>query len=136
MFYICKEKLEDKYANDKNYRKVRDHCHYTGECRGAANSIFILKYNIKKFLHFFHTGSIYVYHFIIKELTEEFEGQVNCLGENTEKYIIFLVPVEKEVTRIDKKEIVHYGAKYMLYLSINLIHSWMSFSKQKKWLRK
>ena len=102
MLYICKEKLEDKYANDKNYRKVREHCHYAGEYRGAANSIFILKYNIKKFLHFFHIGSIYVYHFIIKELTEEFEGQVNCLGENTEKYIIFLGPVEKEVTRIDK----------------------------------
>ena len=28
--YICKEKLENKYLKDKKYRKVRDHCHYTG----------------------------------------------------------------------------------------------------------
>ena len=25
-----------------------------------------------------------------------------CLGQNTEKYITFRVPIEKEVTRIDK----------------------------------
>ena len=31
MFYICKEKLENKYLKDKKHRKVRDHCHYTGE---------------------------------------------------------------------------------------------------------
>ena len=29
--YICKEKSENKYLKDKKYRKVRDHCHYTGE---------------------------------------------------------------------------------------------------------
>ena len=28
--------------------------------------------------------------------------RVTCFGENTEKYINFTVPVEKEVTRIDK----------------------------------
>ena len=32
---------------------------------------------------------------------EEFEGQLNCLGENTEKYITFLVPIQKEVMRIE-----------------------------------
>ena len=37
----------------------------------------------------FHNGSTYVYHFIIKELAEEFEGPFECLGENTEKYITF-----------------------------------------------
>ena len=29
--YFCKEKFENKYLKDKKYRKVRDHCHYTGE---------------------------------------------------------------------------------------------------------
>ena len=28
--YICKEKIENKHVQDKKYRKVRDHCHYTG----------------------------------------------------------------------------------------------------------
>ena len=50
----------------------------------------------------FHNGSNYDYHFIIKELAEEFKKQFTCLGENTEKYITFTVPIEKEVTRIDK----------------------------------
>ena len=39
----------------------------------------------------FHNCSIYDYHFIIKELAKEFEGRLECLGENTEKYIIFLI---------------------------------------------
>ena len=38
----------------------------------------------------------------MKELAEEFEQKFTCLGENTEKYITFTVPIEKEVTRIDK----------------------------------
>ena len=50
----------------------------------------------------FHDGSNYDYHFIIKELAEEFKKQFICSGENTEKYITFTVPIEKEVTRIDK----------------------------------
>ena len=50
----------------------------------------------------FHNGSIYGYHFIIKELAEEFEGEFECLGENTEKYITFSVPIKKEITKKDK----------------------------------
>ena len=38
----------------------------------------------------FHNGSTYNYSFIIKELAKEFEGQLECLGEDTEKYITFL----------------------------------------------
>ena len=44
----------------------------------------------------FHNGSTYDYHLIIKELAKEFKGQFECLGKNTEKYIIFSVPIEKE----------------------------------------
>ena len=38
----------------------------------------------------------YDYHFIIKVLAEEFKGQFECLGENTEKCITFSVPIKKE----------------------------------------
>ena len=31
------------------------------------------------------------------ELAEKFEGQSECLGENTERYIIFSVPIKKEL---------------------------------------
>ena len=37
--YICKKKIENINSKDKKYCKVRDHCHYTGEYRGAVNSI-------------------------------------------------------------------------------------------------
>ena len=50
----------------------------------------------------FHNGSTYDYHFIIKELAEEFEGEFECLGENKETYITFSVPFKKEITKKDK----------------------------------
>ena len=40
--------------------------------------------------------------FTIKQIAEEFGGEFSCLGENSEKYITFSVPIEKRVTRIDK----------------------------------
>ena len=39
----------------------------------------------------FYNESNYGYHFIIKELAEEFEEQVTCSGENTEKHIPFQI---------------------------------------------
>ena len=44
----------------------------------------------------FHNGSNYDHHFIIKELANEFEGNLN------EKYKTFSVPTETEVTNADK----------------------------------
>ena len=103
IYYICEEKFENKYLKDKKYRKVRDHCHYTGEYRGAAHSICNLKYSVpKNILIVFHNGSNYDYHFIIKDLAEDFKKQVTCLGENTGKYTTFTVLIKKEVPRIDK----------------------------------
>ena len=62
-----------------------------------------LKYGVlKKIPIVFHNGSNYDYHFIIKVLAEEFKKQFTCLGKNTQKYITFTVPIEKEATRIDK----------------------------------
>ena len=101
--YICKEKIENKYLKGKIYRKVRGHCQYTGEYRDVAHSIYNLKNSVpKKVPIVFHNGSNYNYHFIIKELAEEFKKPFTCLGENAEKDLTFTVPVEKEVTRIDK----------------------------------
>ena len=75
---------------DKKYRKVRYHCHYTGGYRDATHSICNLNYSVpKKIPTVFHNGSNYGYHFIIKELAEEFKKQFTCLGQSTEKYITF-----------------------------------------------
>ena len=90
--YICKKEFDKK-----NY-KVRDHCHYTGKYRGAAHNICTLRYKILKEVPVvFHNGSTYDYHFIIKLLVKEFEGNFECLGENTEKYITFSAPIKKKI---------------------------------------
>lgn len=55
----------------------------------------------------------------IKELSEEFEDDRECLGENTEKYITFSVPIQKENKRMVKKrkpiklETIIYKAKFI-----------------------
>ena len=80
---------------------VRDHCYYTGKYRGAAHSICNLKFNVPNELPVvFHESSNYDYHFIIKELANDFEGKLERLGENTKKYNTFSILIEKEVTKI------------------------------------
>ena len=57
---------------DKKYRKVRDHCHYTGKYRDAVHGICNLKYSVNKNVPVvFHNRSNYGDHFIIKELAED-----------------------------------------------------------------
>ena len=98
--HICKKEFYyDK--NEKNkfklYQKVKDHCHYTGEFGGAAHSVCNLRYKVQREIPVkIHNCSKHDYHFIIKELAEEFRSQFECLGENTEKYITFSVPIKKE----------------------------------------
>ena len=43
-----------------------------------------------------HNGSNYDYNLIIKELAKEFREQFECIGQNTEKYITFSVPIQQE----------------------------------------
>ena len=82
--YICKK----GFSTDDSNKKYE----------GAANDICNLRYKIPEEIPVvFHNGSTFVYHFIIKELAEEFEGE--CFGENTEKYITFSVPIKKEITK-------------------------------------
>ena len=90
---------------------MRDHCHYTGKFRGAAHNICNLRYNTpKKIPIVFHNGLTYDYHFIIKKLEEEFKSGFECLGENTEKYISFSVPLKKEN---NNGEIIIYKLKFI-----------------------
>ena len=107
--YICKKEFDN---NDKKQQKVRDHCHYTGKYTGAAHNICNLRYKVPKEIPaVFHNGSIYDYHFIIKELVKEFKGNFESLGENTEKYIIFSVPIKKKIENKDLE--ITYKIKFI-----------------------
>ena len=60
-------KIIIKFAEDINYRKVTDHCHYTDKCRAAAHSICNSKFNVPNGIPVaFHRRSSYYYHFVIK----------------------------------------------------------------------
>ena len=107
--YICKKEFD---KSDKKHYKVRDHCHYTGKYRGAAHNICNLRYKIPKEIPVvFHNGSTYDYHFIIKELIKEFDGNFECLGENLEKYITFSVPIKKKIN--NKNIEITYKIKFI-----------------------
>ena len=59
----------------------------------------------------FYNGSTYDYHFIIRESVKKFERNFECLGENTEKYLTFSVPLKK---KIENKNIeITYKIKFI-----------------------
>ena len=87
--HICKKKF-DFNENDKKYQKVKDHCHQTGKVRGAALNNCNLRYKIPKEIPVvFHNGPRYDFHFIINQLTEDFDDDFECIGGNMENCIIF-----------------------------------------------
>ena len=115
MLHLWKKNLK-KLSKSINYWEVRDHCHYTGKYRGAAHNICNLKFSVPNEIPVvFHNSSNYDYHVIIKELANKFVGQFECLGENTEKYKTFSVPIEKKVTKIDK-----YGNESVVTISYKI----------------
>ena len=96
--HICEEKfcMDKDDENYKNKRKVKDHCHYTGKFRGAAHSKCNLNHKVPKDISIIIHNASYDTHFMINQLAEEFKGELNCIGENMEKYITFSVPIKKE----------------------------------------
>ena len=64
----------------------------------------------KETLVVFHNGFSCYYNLIIKELAEELEGQLECHWENTETYITFPIPIEKELANGDT---VTYKVKFI-----------------------
>ena len=49
----------------------------------------------------FHRASNYDYHFIIKELANEFEGQFERIRENKEKHKNFCLAIKTKIIKID-----------------------------------
>ena len=120
-------KIIKKDEHDENYkkrRKVEDHCHYTGKFRGAAHSNCNLKYKVLKDIPIIIHNASYYTHFIINKLAEEFKGDLDCIGENMEKYITFFVPIKKK--HDDGKIITHklryiYSFRFMSASLSNLL---------------
>ena len=77
-YHICEEELDGD--------NVWDHCHITGEYRGAAHNKCNLNYQIPEFFPvLFNNLSGYDCHLFIKKLG----GKLKCIPNNEEKYISF-----------------------------------------------
>ena len=55
----------------------------------------------------FHKSSNYDFHLLIERLAHDFDGPFSCLGENTEKYITFLICIFKKTDANSKKPIAY-----------------------------
>ena len=93
--HICKNQFIRNPEKQGDW-KVRDHCHYTGQYRGAAHSKCNLAYKLPKYIPvIFHNLSGYDAHLIICELGKQFSTEdIGVIAENKEKYITFNVPIE------------------------------------------
>ena len=79
--HICKKELLDD--------KVRDHCHFTSQYRGAAHNSCNLQCRKPMILPvIFHNLQGYDAHLFIKQLAR-LEGELNCIPSTEEKYISF-----------------------------------------------
>ena len=70
--YIFKK----EFSSFLKIKSIEKYCNsFTGKYRGAAHNISYLKLNIPEdFPVVFYSGSNFHYHFIIKELTNKFQG--------------------------------------------------------------
>jgi hypothetical protein len=88
--YICKRPWVDN--PDENTRKVRDHCHITGQFRGAAHANCNLQMQADyKIPVFFHNYRNYDGHFVtmgIDRVEAENHG-LQIIGQGLEKYLQF-----------------------------------------------
>ena len=114
--HTCKENFcIDKDDIDYNNRKkVKDHCYIIGKFRGPAHSICNLNYKDQKEIPVVIHNATYDTHFIINQLATEFKGELNCIGDNMEKYITFSVTIKNEVINNNSdKKIITYKLKFI-----------------------
>ena len=108
--HICKKPL----LKDK----VRDHCHFTGQYRGAAHNSCNLQCRKPMILPvIFHNLQGYDAHLFIKELSCV-PGELNCIPSTEEKYISF----SKKI-KVDEYKSRKTGETVSLFFEIRFIDS-------------
>ena len=108
--HICKKPL----LTDK----VRDHCHFTGQFRGAAHNRCNLRSRKPMILPvIFHNLQGYDAHLFIKQIST-IPGELNCIPSTEEKYISF----SKKIN-VDEYKSRRTGENVALYFEIRFIES-------------
>ena len=108
--HICSKELKDD--------KVRDHCHFTGQYRGAAHNSCNLQCRKPLILPVvFHNLQGYDAHLFIKKLSGV-QGELNCIPSTEEKYISF----SKKI-KVDEYRSKRTGEMVTLNFEIRFIDS-------------
>ena len=106
--HFCNEEI----VNDK----VRDHCHFTGEYRGAAHNSCNLKCRKTLILPvIFHNLQAYDAHLFIKQLAS-LPGRLKCIPSTEEKYISFSKKVkvgEYRSKKFDKMVPINFEIRFI-----------------------
>ena len=98
--------------------KVRDHCHFTGQYRGAAHNSCNFQCRKPMILPvIFHNLQGYDAHLFIKQLSA-IPGELNCIPSTEEKYISF----SKKI-KVDEYKSRRTGESLSLYFEIRFIDS-------------
>ena len=96
--------------------KVRDHCHFTGEYRGAAHNSCNLKCRKSLILPvIFHNLQAYDAHLFIKQLAS-LPGELKCIPSTEEKYISFSKKVkvgEYKSKKFDKMMPIYFEIRFI-----------------------
>ena len=108
--HICSKELKED--------KVRDHCHFTGQYRGAAHNSCNLQCRKPMILPVvFHNLQGYDAHLFIKQLSS-LKGELNCIPSTEEKYISF----SKKI-KVDEYKSKRTGEMVSLNFEIRFIDS-------------
>ena len=88
--HICQDEFTEDHV--KGW-KVRDHCHFTGEFRGAAHNICNLNLRtVKKIPVFFHNLGGYDSHIIFRNLNKKSDiEEPKVVAKNIEKFVSFSI---------------------------------------------
>ena len=90
---------------------------------GAAHSKCNLNYKVQKEIPIIIHNASYDTHFMLNQLAIEFKGELNCIGDNMEKYITFLHQLKKKllIIMVIKKQI-HTNLNLLIVLDLCKIH--------------
>ena len=106
--HICSRELKED--------KVRDHCHFTGQYRGAAHNKCNLMCRKPMVLPvIFHNLQGYDAHLFIKQLAR-LEGDLNCIPSTEEKYISFSKSIKVDEYysfKVDKMIPVNFEIRFL-----------------------
>jgi hypothetical protein len=88
--HICNDEFSEDHVKG---HKVRDHCHFTGEFRGAAHNICNLNLRtVKKIPVFFHNLGGYDSHIIFRNLNKKVDiEEPKVVAKNIEKFVSFSI---------------------------------------------